>query len=727
MKKIDKTFKQLFIFLSIIAVISLGILSISADEANSQNNTVDKTAFRNNQQLESLLNDATFELYCSDQMKLNSFLYYTDVFKIEFKEENGNMIQGVDRSNYKNRMNEYILNNVVEQLGDIRGLQALYINNDTNQKTYLERSSNLPMTTLEANEKNYRFWYRVNFDENGNQTVQKLDDGVNIYIDPFITVFNEASKWFLQEEDVTGEYATYNGIEIDYQIPKLTNCTVIFGIPDSLDMNDNIMNYIDYTIASQQSIYYLGEVNILYTIIAMALLGLIYPLKKIRESFAGRWLDNACWELRALIVFTGIMIINIPLSLYNNLSYSVTESMATEASMLNYILALILAFVAAIVMGYGVIVSVYWIKTIFTDGLQENLKKIKTKEIVKGVYRTLKQWFYDCLTIQLSKESYIKLIGILAANVFILCSIFWIFNDEFLGALIYSIALFVLILKIFKEIQKNYTQLLTCTRRLSQGDLETDITEELGVFDPIKNELEDIRIGFKIAIDEETKSQKMKTELISNVSHDLKTPLTSLISYVDLLKKETDEEKKKDYLETVERSSLRLKHLIEDLFEVSKANSGDIRLDIVDVDIVSLINQTLFELAPQIEKSGLTFKTDFEKEKMIMRLDAHKTYRIIENLFNNAIKYSIPNTRVYVKVTEDERTMEFSVRNISSEEITFDPNDLVERFVRGDKSRNSEGSGLGLAISKGFTEAQDGKLSIETDGDYFKVTVKFKK
>ncbi|MPM72561.1 Sensor histidine kinase MtrB [bioreactor metagenome] len=163
------------------------------------------------------------------------------------------------------------------------------------------------------------------------------------------------------------------------------------------------------------------------------------------------------------------------------------------------------------------------------------------------------------------------------------------------------------------------------------------------------------------------------------------------------------------------------------MFEVSKANSGDIRLDIVDVDIVSLINQTLFELAPQIEKSGLTFKTDFEKEKMIMRLDAHKTYRIIENLFNNAIKYSIPNTRVYVKVTEDERTMEFSVRNISSEEITFDPNDLVERFVRGDKSRNSEGSGLGLAISKGFTEAQDGKLSIETDGDYFKVTVKFKK
>lgn len=727
MKRIDKTCKQLFIFLSIIVIISLGVLSISAGEASDQNNSVDKAAFRNNQQLESLLNDTAFELYCSDQMKLNSFIYYTDVFKIEFKEENGAMIQGTDRYSYKNRLNEYILNNVVSKISDIRGLQAVYINNDTGQKTYLERSSNLPDTINDASEKNYQFWYRVDFDAEGNQAVKELDGEANIYIDPFLTIFNDASKWFLQGDDITGEYADYSGLEIEYQLPKLVNCTVIFGIPESLAPNDNVINYIDYTLVSQQSIYYLGETNLLYTVFAMVLFAFIYPIKKIRESFAAHWLDNSCWELRILIVFTGIMLINIPLSFYNNLSYSVTESVMADAGLLNYILAFILAFTAAIVMGYGIVVSVYWIKTIFADGIKENIRKIKTKEIVKGIYRTLKQWFYDCLTIQLSKESYLKLIGILAVNVFILCSIFWIFNDVFWGALIYSIVLFVLILKIFKEIQKNYTQLLTCTKRLSQGDLETDITEELGVFEPIKNELEDIRIGFKIAIDEETKSQKMKTELISNVSHDLKTPLTSLISYVDLLKKETDEEKKKDYLDTVERSSLRLKHLIEDLFEVSKANSGDIRLDIVDVDIVSLINQTLFELAPQIDKSGLTFKTDFENEKMILRLDAHKTYRIIENLFNNAIKYSVSGTRVYVKVTEDERGMEFSIRNVSSEEITFDPNDLVERFVRGDKSRNSEGSGLGLAISKGFTEAQDGKLSIETDGDYFKVTVKFKK
>lgn len=727
MKRIDKTCKQLFVFLSIIVIISLGVLSISAGEASDQNNSVDKAAFRNNQQLESLLNDTAFELYCSDQMKLNSFIYYTDVFKIEFKEENGAMIQGTDRYSYKNRLNEYILNNVVSKISDIRGLQAVYINNDTGQKTYLERSSNLPDTINDASEKNYQFWYRVDFDAEGNQTVKELDGEANIYIDPFLTIFNDASKWFLQGDDITGEYADYSGLEIEYQLPKLVNCTVIFGIPESLAPNDNVINYIDYTLVSQQSIYYLGETNLLYTVFAMVLFAFIYPIKKIRESFAAHWLDNSCWELRILIVFTGIMLINIPLSFYNNLSYSVTESVMADAGLLNYILAFILAFTAAIVMGYGIVVSVYWIKTIFADGIKENLRKIKTKEIVKGIYRTLKQWFYDCLTIQLSKESYLKLIGILAVNVFILCSIFWIFNDVFWGALIYSIVLFVLILKIFKEIQKNYTQLLTCTKRLSQGDLETDITEELGVFEPIKNELEDIRIGFKIAIDEETKSQKMKTELISNVSHDLKTPLTSLISYVDLLKKETDEEKKKDYLDTVERSSLRLKHLIEDLFEVSKANSGDIRLDIVDVDIVSLINQTLFELAPQIDKSGLTFKTDFENEKMILRLDAHKTYRIIENLFNNAIKYSVSGTRIYVKVTEDERGMEFSIRNVSSEEITFDPNDLVERFVRGDKSRNSEGSGLGLAISKGFTEAQDGKLSIETDGDYFKVTVKFKK
>lgn len=230
-----------------------------------------------------------------------------------------------------------------------------------------------------------------------------------------------------------------------------------------------------------------------------------------------------------------------------------------------------------------------------------------------------------------------------------------------------------------------------------------------------------------MAIEEETKSQKMKTELISNVSHDLKTPLTSMISYIDLMKKEKNKEKKNEYLETVERNSLRLKHLIDDLFEVSKANSGELKLDLIDVDLVSLVNQTLFELNPQIEKSGLTFKKNYFKEKVIVKLDAHKTYRIIENVISNVVKYSLENSRVYIAIEDINNKISVSVRNTSRNEIDFDPNDIVERFARGDSSRNSEGSGLGLAIAKGFTEAQHGQFRIETDGDIFKVIIDFQK
>ncbi|MBS5000803.1 MAG: HAMP domain-containing histidine kinase [Holdemania filiformis] len=280
-------------------------------------------------------------------------------------------------------------------------------------------------------------------------------------------------------------------------------------------------------------------------------------------------------------------------------------------------------------------------------------------------------------------------------------------------------------MRALKRLRSDYETLLGCTRRMARGDLETEVHEDLGIFEPLHSELDDIRYGFNTAIAEETKSQKMKTELISNVSHDLKTPLTSLISYIDLMKQEPDEAKRQEYLAVLERNSMRLKHLIEDLFEVSKANSGDLKLNVVDVDLVSLISQTLFELAPAIEKAGLTIKTSYSHDKIVLPLDSQKTYRIVENLVSNVTKYSLRGSRVYLTLIERGEEVVLSIRNISQTEIDFDPNDLVERFVRGDKSRNSEGSGLGLAIAKGFAESQHAHFTIQTDGDFFKVIVIF--
>ena len=217
----------------------------------------------------------------------------------------------------------------------------------------------------------------------------------------------------------------------------------------------------------------------------------------------------------------------------------------------------------------------------------------------------------------------------------------------------------------------------------------------------------------------------MKTELVTNVSHDLKTPLTAIITYVNLLKEERDEEKRADYIDVLERKSLRLKVLIEDLFEISKASSRNITLNYVDVDVVNLFKQVRLEHAEKFEKAGLDFRCTYPEERAIARLDSQKTYRIFENLLVNVAKYALPNTRVYVKVEKTEEEVILRIMTISATELSFNVDEITERFVRGDASRNTEGSGLGLAIAKSFTELQKGRFKIETEGDLFKAEAAF--
>ncbi|MEG2973591.1 MAG: sensor histidine kinase, partial [Clostridium sp.] len=226
----------------------------------------------------------------------------------------------------------------------------------------------------------------------------------------------------------------------------------------------------------------------------------------------------------------------------------------------------------------------------------------------------------------------------------------------------------------------------------------------------------------------EVKSQTMKTELISNVSHDLKTPLTSIVTYVHLLRdKNLSEEKRLEYLEVLDRKTLRLQYLIDDLFEVSKATSGNISLNLEKVDIVSLMKQTLLELDDKISESNLQIRANFESQKVVARLDGQRIFRVFENLILNATKYALEGSRVYIDIGEEEEKVFVTIKNITREEINYNPNDLTERFVRGDRSRNTEGSGLGLAIAKSFVSLHGGDLNITIDGDLFKVEMKFNK
>lgn len=321
-----------------------------------------------------------------------------------------------------------------------------------------------------------------------------------------------------------------------------------------------------------------------------------------------------------------------------------------------------------------------------------------------------------------------KIIGkaVIANFVILACiSLLWFWG---IGALVlYSIILFFLLKKYWGKVQEKYHKLLHCIQEMAEGNLNVKEEEDLGIFEPFKNQLFKVQDGFKKAVEKEVKSERTKTELITNVSHDLKTPLTAIITYVNLLKQEniTDEERN-SYIQILDQKSMRLKELIEDLFEVSKAANGTVVLHPEEVDVVSLLKQVRFELSDKIEASGIQFHFDLPNERLAASLDGQKTCRIFENLLVNITKYGMKGTRAYIKAEKDGEYVQVTLRNISAEELKISPEELTERFVRGDASRNTEGSGLGLAIARSFTEVQGGTMKIEVEGDLFRVILRWK-
>ena len=236
----------------------------------------------------------------------------------------------------------------------------------------------------------------------------------------------------------------------------------------------------------------------------------------------------------------------------------------------------------------------------------------------------------------------------------------------------------------------------------------------------------DLGDGLRHALQEQMKSERMKADLITNVSHDLKTPLTSIINYVDLLKREElHNEKANEYLEVLDQKSQRLKQLTEDLVEASRASSGNVVLDIRRIDVKELLMQTSGEFVERFEAKGLQLVENFPQNPQYVDADGRRLWRIIENLFRNVEKYAMPHTRVYLDLINDGDRVAFSLKNISENPLNISPEELTERFTRGDESRSTEGSGLGLSIAKDLTEIQQGTFEIYLDGDLFKVTVSF--
>lgn len=352
---------------------------------------------------------------------------------------------------------------------------------------------------------------------------------------------------------------------------------------------------------------------------------------------------------------------------------------------------------------------------------------VKMKERAGGIIRKIRDFFarqYDALQHldfqDKTNRTILKVVVINFIILFIVC-LFWWYGT--FALIIYSVLLFFFLRKYMTDIQEKYKLLLKSTNQLAEGHLDVPIDGDIGLFNPIQDELKKIQKGFKKAVEEEVKNERMKTELVTNVSHDLRTPLTAIITYTDLLKNEKDEEKRKEYIQVLERKSLRLKVLIEDLFEISKAASKSVVMHFMKVDIIDLLKQVELENDSKIKEMNLEFKWRLPEHKLVMYLDSQKTYRIFENLIVNITKYALPHTRVYIEVTEKESSVHISMKNVSATELDFNTDEITDRFVRGDSSRNTEGSGLGLAIAKSFVELQHGTLKISTEADLFKADI----
>ena len=267
-------------------------------------------------------------------------------------------------------------------------------------------------------------------------------------------------------------------------------------------------------------------------------------------------------------------------------------------------------------------------------------------------------------------------------------------------------------------------------RELAAGNFDYVINTK-GMLPEIKKHAEDlnnIAKSQKIALEDKLKSERMKTELITNVSHDIKTPLTSIINYADLIsKEESTSETGKEYSEVLVRQSKRLKTLLEDLIEASKASTGNLEVDLQPCDAQVFVTQTAGEFEEKFQNSELSLITSVPDEQIRIMADGRRMQRIFDNLMNNICKYSLPGTRVYVDLTQTDKDAVFVFKNTSKEPLNMSEEELMERFTRGDSSRNTEGSGLGLSIASNLAELQNGQLRLSTDGDLFKATLTFPK
>ena len=573
----------------------------------------------------------------------------------------------------------------------------------------LEKDKNLALLLNELSEndlkelqKEYQYFIRLDYDAAG-----------RLCIPYFYGESGKSSQQFAYES----LKETSNPYFMSSELAPIKNMTFIYGIPKGSTAGFDYGS--GYYATSTISIFYESIVVLLLTGVTI-----LIPLAGLNQfKLIKGWFK---WPLEIVsIISTGLigvylLMIELIHSVISNPPFLLELSEKFSVN-LTFIQNLSLWFMLLLV----TFMTLLYFKQLIVQGGRRTMRQnCWCYRLGRFIYRQGKRLTEVDLKEENTKK--LALFIFIQAILVSLCCFGWFFGV--FGVIIYSVGLYIFLRKHLLTLQQNYATLSQVTEALADGNLEVEMNQDLGIFNAFKEEIMAIQDGFKKAVNEEVRSQKMRSDLIANVSHDLKTPLTSIITYTDLLKDETlSKEKREQYLQTLDQKAQRLKVLIEDLFEMSKASSGNITMNLQEVEVTSLMKQTLLELEDKIQDANLMIRRQFPAHKVILKLDSERTFRVFDNLILNMTKYAMPGTRAYIEILDQSEVVQIVFKNMSADELCVSAQELTERFVRGDQSRHTEGSGLGLAISKSFVELQGGSLDIQIDGDLFKVIITFTK
>ncbi len=569
-------------------------------------------------------------------------------------------------------------------------------NISTNSKDYLNEN----IYSIKNKIQNPYLYIRTEFNNNPNIEIgnkEKLKDFEQRILDQVIK----------QIED-SGEVTKYDQT-------KLISMEGIYEITPGLANIEKISEVL-----YRNAMYF---INMIYAaILILIILGTIVTLTNYNES---KDISFYKW------------IKSIPIEVYGflTLMFLISSSLIVKESIvnLNYYYDMFgqniyhLIFGATIFLLIEIIAIYYfimWFKSIYHEGFNnfmfENSIIIR---FVKYIISLFKRFVTKSYNLMIGENLNSKLMWL---GLFFLLFLIFIFGNSF-GK---SILLFAILLTaayfIISKIINDYNELENGLEEISEGNFSIRIDEKNPSFSKMAKDINNLGSSLEKALQKELQSERMKTELITNVSHDLKTPLTSIINYSDLaMREDASDEDIKKYIKTINEKSLKLKTLIENLFEVAKVNSNNIELNKMNIDIVQMLSQTIGEWSDEFSSRNIEAILNSNEDSIILNLDGEQTYRIFDNVFSNISKYAQDNTRVYIDVLKSENKSKITIKNVSKYSLNISAQELRERFIRGDESRNTEGSGLGLAIATSLTEIQGGKFDIEIDGDLFKVIIEF--